>query len=183
MKEAFDTATLLIALSPNPGTVHDRDGNVIADAKKRVEYLIETLDQKRSQVIIPAPVFSELLVRAANAANKYFEIITTSRRFKIEPFDARAAVEAADLMRMRLGTRKADGLSDPWPKVKFDCQIVAIAKVCQVSQIYSTDNGLISLSRTAGIPAVAVAGLPLRPTQAQGVMIFQKPDPTKQQPS
>jgi hypothetical protein len=99
VKDAFDTATLLIAISPHPGTVHDRHGKVIPDAKQRVEFLITRLDESRTQVIIPAPVFSELLVRAENAASDYFQIINSSRRFKIEPFDARAAVEAASMLR------------------------------------------------------------------------------------
>ena len=180
MKEAFDTATLLIALSPNPGTVHDRYGQIIRDAKQRVEFLITRLDESRTQVIIPAPVFSELLVRAENAASDYFQIINSSKRFKIEPFDARAAVEAASMLRATLkATGKRNPFGDPWPKVKVDHQIVAIAKVCGVNRIYSQDKGLIGLARRFGIPAAEVAGLPLPPAKAQAGLSFPPSDPTK----
>ncbi len=161
MKVAFDTATLLLALSPNPGTVLDRNKKVIPDAKQRVEYLIEELSVSRTQVIIPTPVFSEILVRAENAASKYFEIIRTSKAFRLEPFDARAAIEAAMMMRsaVQSGRGKRGGSTDPWPKVKYDRQIVAIAKVCGVQRIYSQDEGVIAIAHAAGIPHVEVAGL------------------------
>jgi hypothetical protein len=177
LKVAFDTATLLLALSPNPGTVLDRDKKVIPDAKQRVEYLIEQLSVSRTQVIIPTPVFSEILVRAENAASKYFEIIRTSKAFRLEPFDVRAAIEAAMMTRAALRSAKGKkGQSgDPWPKVKYDRQIVAIAKVCGAMRIYSQDQGVVALARSAGIPTVDVAGLPLRPQEAN-LRLFPKPD-------
>ncbi len=182
MKEAFDTATLLIALSPNPGTIHDRHGHVIPDAKQRVEFLIAQLEESRTQVVIPAPVFSELLVRAENAASDYFQIINSSKRFKIEPFDARAAVEAAAMLRTTLkSTGKRNRFGDPWPKVKVDHQIVAIAKVSGVNRIYPQDKGLIGLARRFGIPTAEVAGLPLPPAKAQTDMQFPPPNPTKRE--
>ena len=176
MKVAFDTATLILSLSPNPGVVRDRAGNPIPRAKERVEFLLTELSESRTTVIIPTPVFSELLTRSENAASRYFDIISNSKYFRLEPFDARAAIEAAMMTRKAFesGLGKRGGSSDSWPKVKFDRQIVAIAKVCGADKIYSEDQGVISLGHSAGIPVIGVAELSLPPDQAQPPLPFPK---------
>lgn len=121
MKVAFDTSTLIVLVSPEPGVVLDRNGSPVVDAKPRIENLFMELDESRAQVIIPTPAFSELLTRAENAASEYFEIMRNSKRFKFEPFDERAAIEAAAMTRKasESGKGKRGGSSDSWPKIKF----------------------------------------------------------------
>ncbi len=181
MKVAFDTGTLLLSLSPNPGVVLDQFGKPISQAKERVDFLLTELSESRTKVIIPTPVFSELLARAVNAASKYFDIIRNSKQFKLEPFDERAAIEAGLMTQKALahGKGKRGGSPSPWPKVKFDRQIVAIAKVCGVDRIYSEDRDIFTLGQSVGIPVIRVADLPLPPKEAQVPPLFDKPDPKR----
>jgi hypothetical protein len=181
VKVAFDTATLIVLVSPNPGIVLDRNGNPINDAKARVENLFEELSESRTQIVIPTPAFSELLTRTVNAASRYFEVIRNSKYVKFEPFDERAAIEAAEMTRKALESAmgKRGGSSDSWPKIKFDRQIVAIAKVCGVEKIYSQDGGVSTLGHSVGIPVIGIADLPLPVQRSQAVMHFDKPEREK----
>jgi hypothetical protein len=170
VKVAFDTATLLWSISPDPSkTFRDRNNVPIHDAKQRIDQLLTELSESRGTIIIPTPVLSELLVRAGNAASQFFDIMRDSRYFKIESFDQRAAIEAAEMTRKALDSPrgKREGSSDSWPKIKFDRQIVAIAKVCAAEKIYSEDKGIITIAHRENIPVISVADLPLPPNSRQ----------------
>ena len=54
-----------------------------------------------------------------------------------------------------------------WAKVKFDRQIVAIAKVVGATSIYSTDTDVAKHAREAGIPSVSLEDLPNPPMPPQ----------------
>lgn len=62
---------------------------------------------------------------------------------------------------------KRGGVSAPWNKIKFDRQIVAIAKINNISMIYSDDRGLAQVSAAQGISVTTVSQLPLPPAEAQ----------------
>jgi hypothetical protein len=53
------------------------------------------------------------------------------------------------------------GTSAIWAKVKFDRQIVAIAKVIGATEIYSDDGHVSRLAKQANIKCIGVADLPL----------------------
>jgi predicted nucleic acid-binding protein len=58
----------------------------------------------------------------------------------VVPFDTRAAIELAVMTRNAIDQGdKRGGVDAPWNKVKFDRQIVAIAKVAGATTIYSDD--------------------------------------------
>jgi len=54
-----------------------------------------------------------------------------------------------------------------WAKVKFDRQIVAIAKVTGASIIYSDDEDVAKLAQPVGIEVIALNALPEPPTPPQ----------------
>jgi hypothetical protein len=58
-------------------------------------------------------------------------------------------------------TEKRAGIDAPWSKIKFDRQIVAIARVHRASQIYTDDAQLIAFAGLCDIPCVRVADLPI----------------------
>ena len=62
---------------------------------------------------------------------------------------------------------KRGSSSAPWAKVKFDRQIVAIAKVAGATTIYSDDLNLMTVAKAANIDVVSLAELPLPPEDAQ----------------
>ena len=62
---------------------------------------------------------------------------------------------------------KKSGSFESWVKVKFDRQILAIAKVVRANTLYSDDDKLRKAARNAGLVAVGVHELPIRPDPPQ----------------
>ena len=86
----------------------------------------------------------------------------------MEPFGTRAAIEVARMTAVAITNRdKREGLSASWAEIKFDRQIVAIAKVTKVSTIYSDDENLGKIAKAQGIDVTTIGELPLPPEDAQ----------------
>ncbi len=165
MSVLFDTSVLLLAIFPNAKPpLNPATGNLIEHPKQRVDYLIRKLSKSRQQVLIPAPVLSELLVHAGKAANEYVQKLQESP-FRIVPFDTRAAIECADAIH-RHGL-KGKGKDNPRAKVKFDRQIVAIAQVQRSEAIYSDDGDIFAYGEQAGIRVIRSYELELDPEDRQ----------------
>jgi hypothetical protein len=74
-----------------------------------------------------------------------------------------AAIELTD--RGKSGKGKKGGSDAPYQKVKFDRQIVAIAKVNRAHTIYSDDADVRKFATKAGIKAVPTWDLPIPPSK------------------
>ncbi|MCC8959302.1 PIN domain-containing protein [Bradyrhizobium sp. Pear77] len=160
----IDSTNLLLMLRPGtpvPGGV-DR-------AKERIDYLVHRLSKAKAKIIIPTPALSEALVKAGAAASlQIVEEIQKHAVFSIEPFDTRAALEASAMSRAALANGNKKGSSTaPWQKVKFDRQIVAIAKVNGATEIYSDDGDIAALGQHAKIKVIRLSDLPLPPEKDQ----------------
>jgi hypothetical protein len=167
----FDASYLVPLLDPRVKGVSDNP---------RVNHLFRTLEKAKAKIIVPTPALSEVLIGAGDAAPKYLEIISRSARFKVVPFGERAAVEAAAAHReaIEAGDKKEGGSS--WAKVKFDHQILAIAKVEGADCIYSNDADLVKLGKKHRIPVIPLDGLPEPPEPGavdQGTMFDLLKDP------
>lgn len=175
----FDATILLLLLRPNVGRPLDSAGNPIADIQERLNHLLRRLEALRTRIIIPTPALSEVLVHAGAAGPDIVETLARSTVFKVEPFDTKAAVEAALMTKaaIDLGDKRS-GLAAAWAKVKFDRQIVAVAKVFNVSMIYSDDADVRTLAAVENIPVTGLAELPLPPPKPQIEM--QLAPPTEQ---
>jgi predicted nucleic acid-binding protein len=110
-----------------------------------------------------------VLVRAEPSdAPRIVEEINKAAVFHIASFDALAAIEVAAMTRTAISRGdKKSGSQETWAKVKYDRQIVAIARVAQASVIYSDDRGIRALAKGAEISVVGIADLPLPPKIAQ----------------
>jgi hypothetical protein len=174
----FDASVLLLLLNPETSPPKDAaTGYPVARCKDRIEYLIAQLSKQREKIIIPTPALSEALIKAGEAAPQYLDIMRNSRFFQVSPFGTTAAVEAAELMRHRIakfGTLKGDSL-DSRAKVKFDHQIVAIARVTRATSIYTDDARLQHLATSLGITSKGMASLPLPPSDPQTALDFTAP--------
>ncbi len=166
---AIDATILTLFLRPDSGAPLGADGKRIPHAAARIEHLVATLSDTGEIVIIPTPALSEVLVRAdAAAALKIIAELQKHAVFRIESFDSLAAIELATMTRdsLRRG-RKKEGSTATWAKLKFDQQIVAIARVHQASVIYSDDEDIRAIAKRVGIAVVGVADLALPPESAQ----------------
>jgi predicted nucleic acid-binding protein len=165
-KVVFDNSIFRLTLHPD---AKPRSG--VDRVKDRVRFLVETLRDNRETVIIPAPVLSEFLVFAGKDAPSYPLKIRESSVLRIEPFDERAAVELADMeitARSR-GEKRGSASGSQWQKVKFDRQIVAIAKVHGASAIYSDDPDIAAHGKDSGVSVLGSADLPLPPAQQKTI--------------
>lgn len=163
----FDSTVLLYLLEPDARAPHDpATGAPVTDARQRIEHLIETLERKNEVVVIPTPVLSEVLVRADGAGPEYLKILNDSRRFRIAPFDQRAAVELAAITRAAIDAGDLRAGSDATrTKLKFDRQILAIARVQNQSVIYSDDGDIARHAKAFELKAISIRELSLEGLQ------------------
>ncbi len=157
---AFDADILCLLLYPSitppidPGT-----GKLVERARARLQHLVTELEASRARIVVPAPALAEFLVVAGDRGPDYIRVIDRQAVFRIEPFDTAAAIEAAASTRMALsrGDKKA-GATGPWQCVKVDRQIVAVARLRGVTEIYSNDSDMRKMA--SGLKVVSVWELP-----------------------
>lgn len=160
---ACDTTFLSLILKPDARPPLDAGtGKPVERVSDRVEKLLTDLQEADERLIIPTPVLAEFLVLADKSGPQYLDAISGERVFFIKPFDEKAAIEfaAIELGAKRLGDKRG-GSKEPWARVKFDHQIVAIAKANGVSRIYSDDGDVRKLAQTVDIEVVGISDLPL----------------------
>ncbi|MEX0759090.1 MAG: hypothetical protein WD100_05880 [Tistlia sp.] len=181
---AIDTSVLLLFLSEDaPAPPDPETREEIPRVRERVNYLIKSLADDRAKIIIPTPVLSEVLVVAGDGDVGYLEIIERQSCFRVAPFDQIAAIEAALMMReamSRGGLRARADPSSPRAKIKFDYQIVAVAKTEQAEAIYAGDQQVLGMAARAGLRGIHVAHLDLPPEDPQ--QQFPWPKPPGEQP-
>jgi hypothetical protein len=160
---AFDSTFLTFLFIPNSPCEIDR-------AKERIDYLIGSLQGSGERIVIPSPALAELLVGVGHSRGKILQELTHSPKFLIAPFGTKEALELALLAESvrKLSGKKKGESGGTWAKVKFDWQIVTIAKAQSVSSIYSEDPDIKKLASLAGITVRSVADLPLPPKPYSG---------------
>jgi hypothetical protein len=176
----LDATMLLMFLNPNtPGPVDD-NGNPVPHAAARVTHLIRELERTRTEIVIPAPALSEALVRMGSTqAQNTVAYLNQSAVFRIEPFDQRAAIELAEMLKLepaQARKRAHTGGAETYAKLKFDRQIVAIAKTVGVACIYSDDRDISVVGLRSGVKVIGVRQLPLPPENEQ-IDAFGQPGP------
>jgi hypothetical protein len=142
----------------------DRQGKVVTRFKDRIEYLTAELNASSDIIGIPTPAMTEVLVRAGNNRTQYMAILGDSWKFQILPFDSRAAIEAAELV-AAIKSKKEKW--DTWAKVKFDIQIVAMAKAEGADVIFSDDQDIENYAKRFNIRVVRICDLPLPPSAGE----------------
>ncbi|MGO6722439.1 hypothetical protein ACC717_21320 [Rhizobium ruizarguesonis] len=166
----FDATTILLMLAPHEaGIPADSSGAPITFPTERIDGLLEDLAKSKVRIVIPTPALSEALVRAGGSAGAtYIAKLRSSKHFLIEAFDDRAALEVALWTKSAIDAGDKKGGSDEtWAKIKYDRQIVAIAKVIGATTIYSNDDNLCKFAFSRGIKAIGIHELPLPDATAQ----------------
>ncbi len=168
----FDASFLSLLL--NPGAKPPLDPSTqkpVERARERIENLVSLLQERACKIIVPTPALVELLVLAGEAGPEYLAELNSSACFKISDFDQRTAVEVAAAIREAIqeGDKKS-GATGTWAKVKFDRQIVAIAKVQGADVIYSDDEDIVRYASRVNISVVRVADLPMPPPEQMDLL-------------
>jgi hypothetical protein len=158
VKVAFDNSFLVFLFNRRAGASIER-------AADRVDGLIDSLSDKKAKIIIPTPALTELLMAGKFTIQVYIEKLKTFGAFQIRAYDERAAIELAARYVATKKTNKERTKQAPWNKVKFDRQIVAIAKTQGASTVYSDDDQLRQFARECGMDAYGLADLSAPATQ------------------
>ncbi len=163
----FDAGFISLLLVPSARPPLDpKTGRPAERTRQRLEALIDRLDRQKETILIPTPALSEFLVLAGDDGPRYLAHIEKSSVFKVVDFDQRVAVEAAQLtIAAKAKGDKKGGSDSAWQKIKFDRQIVAVAKVNGADGIYSTDNDVMRYGKETGIDVLGVADLPEPPAE------------------
>ncbi len=164
----FDSSLFILAVDPSAPVPLAPGGAAISHAHERVLGLLRELDRSGTRVLIPTPVLAESFVRtpAAQAAQH----LTSLRRLtaiELAEFDARAAFEVAAMGRIAKRGKSVAPSAESWAKVKYDRQIVAIAKVRNAHTLYCADADLGAFAETHGITVRHLAELQLPDDLAQ----------------
>ena len=171
----FDATALLYFLEPDANAPLDPAINgPVTDAKARIDFLIQTLQGRSEIIVIPTPALGEVLVHAGDAGPGYLEILNNTRCFRVEPFDQRAAVELAAMTRDALGAGDLRaGTGATRAKLKFDRQIIAIARTRDQNVIYSDDKDIARLGDALGLEVIPIHALPRPPEDLQKQLEFE----------
>jgi hypothetical protein len=158
----FDASYLVVLLHPNPAPAKDRNDQPVSQFKERVAYLASSMDISNNTIGVPTPAMAEVLVRAGTARAKYVSLLSDTWRFQLLPFDSRAAIESAELIAAIKSNKEK---WETWAKVKFDIQIVSIAKAESAALIYSDDKDIENYAKRLKIQVVRICDLPLPPSE------------------
>jgi hypothetical protein len=110
-----------------------------------ISKLVQKLSAENVKIIVPTPSLAQVLTRSPDMAQHWMQVLNGNSCFQVRPFDDKASFELA-----RVLGESATNLRDI---LRFDRQIVAIAKVYGVSVLYADDEQVAHFAEECGIPA------------------------------
>ena len=179
---AFDSSFLIAMAEPNVPLGAASGSLAPEEARERFSRLLKELDKSRTQIVLPTPVLAEVLVRRSDQMARLLQAVQRSSRLLIAEFGPAAAAEAADMIRLHLPDRKGRLAHLSRHGVKFDLQILAIAKVQRCGTIYTTDSGLAELARRSKILPISMAQLPSADEPQKSLALPYPPAKSGEQP-
>jgi len=161
MISLFDANFLVIFFDPTARVPLDIKTKAPVDrARDRIEFLVDTLSNKREKIIIPAPALAEFLL----LTKEWDACLTKIKKkavFEIAGFDQPEAIEL--VVCWKASEKRIRNREETWAKLKYDRQIVAIAKTHRAQVIYSTDQDVHKLASENKIECKGLADLPAPP--------------------
>jgi predicted nucleic acid-binding protein len=160
---AIDSTFLSLMLHPRAKPPKDpATGKPIERIHDRIEKLLEDLDSESERIILPTPVLSEFLILAGKDGPEYRDRLLGMKNILVKPFDEKAAIElAAREVEDRETGGKRGGSASPWAKLRFDRQIVAVAKTNEAKRMYSDDEDVMKFATRVKIKVIRTWELPL----------------------
>lgn len=144
-------------------------GEMITEVTRRIDALVDRIENLDGTIIIPAPVLAEFLIGIdKNTHQAHINLIRSMACFEIASFDEMSAIECAQLPTM--SELRQMMKSDTANKVKFDRQIISIAKSLNVDEVWTHDHGVFQRCKQLGI--VVRSLISIEPPPIQGSMDF-----------
>ncbi|MEB5483218.1 hypothetical protein QMA69_04065 [Burkholderia pseudomallei] len=166
----FDTSFLALAFDIGyQAPLDPATGKPLTQCAERINNLISNLSASKQRILIPTPVLAEYLVEGGPDKDKRLQIFVSSRVFSVAAFDQRAAIECAMIEDGDSKQKKTKKLTptETKAKVKFDRQVIAVAKAHRAQTLYTGDTTLATRASENGINAILTWEVPLPPTAAQ----------------
>lgn len=154
----FDSSFVVAAFDPVVVSAGGAEPN--EDWRPRLDQCLLRLDREKARIVVPTPVLAEVFVKRPERMGGFLRTRQRSSRFLIGEFGAAAAAVAADLMQRHWPSPKARSIEWSRHRLKFDLQILAIARVANATCIYTNDKELAELARAERISAVRFRDLP-----------------------
>ncbi len=181
----FDATMLMLLIRPDSGRpIDSSSGLPVEHVSERIAHFVEQRDKAKTRIGLPTPALSEVLVRSGASAVKIIEKIKEFSVFEIIPFDELSAIELAIMTKNAIDAGdKKSGSTEIWNKVKYDRQIMAIARVRQAAALYTDDSRLRNLALSLDMRVFGIADLELPPKTAQGSLLLEPPPNLSDEPS
>lgn len=169
---AFDNTILTLVINPDAKpTPNPKTGEPVDHCEQRIKALIDQYSVAGSRILLPTPSLAETFCSIKNF-KEVAQKINSYLCFEPAPFDNKAAYELAEITNSALSSGdKFSGVSEQWQKVKFDRQIVAIAKTHGAQILYTDDEGQSKFAKLAGLKVVHSWELDLPAEYAQRDML------------
>lgn len=108
------------------------------DGIKHAKYLFMQLNEEKAQIVIPSVVVAEYITPCSSRREREEVVAALGERFIIAPFDAKDAIEAADLW--NCGKRKRER-KRPGARVRLRADTLIIATAHNHgAQVFYTDD-------------------------------------------
>ena len=163
---AVDNSFLCLLFNPNARPPTDRNTNApLERVKDRLEAWLDEHIENGDDIIVPSPCLAELLADTPDM-QKVIDAINQYSSMKIANFDVECAVEWGAITRKAIaqGDKKL-GLQGAWEKIKFDRQIVVIAKVNSAEVFYTDDDNQTKFAKMLGMRVIHSWDLKVPPKQ------------------
>lgn len=134
----------------------------IPRAQEIIDYWFSTLSEQSTELVIPTPVLSEVLLRSGFGVRAAINELKKNRAVTIGSFAEREAIELAEANQKHGKPRKRD---EPWQKVKLDRQIAAVAKCWGVDVFFTMDKDLKTAAELMGLVVQAITDMPTPPAE------------------
>jgi predicted nucleic acid-binding protein len=173
LKVIIDTNILISMMHNDIGSQdtwrNPRNNEEIDNVPLRAKALKEQIEQRGDVIVIPAPVLAEYLIGIKpENHHEHINLINSMSCFEMAPFDEISAIECARLpsyQELKRLFSSSENEQNTASKVKFDRQIISIAKAMNVEEIWSHDNNVFKKCTESGITVKSLADIPLPPEQ------------------
>ena len=138
----------------------------ISSPEARAEALVDLLTSRKDQIIIPAPAFSEVLVRIEHKLHtEYQKTLNHAACFTLQAFDDLSAIECARLVNDQ--EIKQISPHEDKKKISFDRQIIAICKAYSADELWTHDCDMLKKAEAIGITVKSLSDIEPKMTQLE----------------
>lgn len=129
---------------------------------EKTKSFLKWLDDEKKQIILPAPIITEILAPVTNTADRDAFMDIIYRRFRVAPLDDIAAQKAGEIWSTTPNykeyyTEGEDGIRN---RFKYDILILGIAITQNVTCLYSEDKALRGIGKLHGLNTSEIPSIP-----------------------